>query len=852
VLGTQALPPLWQLVRIAGCPPGKEPSGATGGSGSGWLCVDCPSGTFSDGSGCRSCPTAGARCIGGVLQLQQAFYMPQSQRGVAIGPATQLFPCINADACTLNATTQQYGCNAAAGYTGVLCGECSGEYTREESVCIACWPTWAAGLALAAVCTLALAAARCLTSCQQSCVWSPSAISLRQLLDFLQTLSLLLTLGGSSSAGTLLRRLLNWTNAANASLLQVGPLGCLFPPAFPGRYFLTLLLPLIFTLACGLVSLLSTTSRIRSAWERTRYPTSSLLVKHPEQQAGATALQARATTPTEAVRLSSLLLMLVSMLYMPLLSASLRALDCYERPIDGVTYLRADLGLACDSAGQRAAAGLAWLMLVGLGCVLPVALCLQFAHLSRGGVKLQLLSRSRPEVPPAGSEKEVPLRGPTGSGALPGRHTQPGEDAAQITANPIAAAELRRRGSIVAGPQGPAARASRLLQSPALSTELAARNAKRGISGCAWLALAVGYRPGFAWWEAVVMLRKLAGALIVALSSSPIAGGVGLCMVLAAGLLLQESVQPYAAPLQNLGERLSLSGALALGLLAILAFLLAADAASTSASDNGTPQNAQASIAAVMLMMTLALALSLAAILIHELVPRHRLRELTSGYITRKLRRSLCSCRGGVDNSATTTTSAAARRQSLLAIAQVQSFRGNTGAQLQPARRRASRGASVVQGNPAPLVSARPRALLTPAAAGFNTRSLPDAQGFPDSAPTVNPLLALQRNSRGTIARVAPVARGAGRTSRQIAVASSRMLFSLPPTRHSFVVSAVPAPGLAASPNTLHQYPEATSASDALVRLARGSGAALSFAAEGSQQRALPLRSRVLLPPPAC
>jgi hypothetical protein len=272
--------------------------------------------------------------------------------------------------------------------------------------------------------------------------------------------------------------------------------------------------------------------------------------------------------------------------------------------------------------------------------------------------------------------------------------------------------------------------------------------------------------------------------------------------------------------------------------------------AATATVDNATPQDAQAAIAAMMLMVTLALALSLASIWLHVLVPRHQSQSITSGYLPLWLRQGLCRCRGGGDNSAT-IASAAARRQSLLAMAQVQSFRGKTGGQLQPARRRASRGASVVQDNPSSLVSARPRASLAPAAFDLGTRMNANAQDVFSSAPTVNPLLTLQRSSRGTIVRDAPVTLEAGRVSRETAAASSGMSFRLPPTRHTLLVSTVRASGVATSPDDPLQGSDPTSTSSALVRLTRGSDTALSFAAGGSQQRALPSRSRVFLPPPS-
>jgi hypothetical protein len=68
-------------------------------------------------------------------------------------------------------------------------------------------------------------------------------------------------------------------------------------------------------------------------------------------------------------------LLICSLLYMPLLSASFKALDCYERPIDGVTYLRADLRVPCNTGSHVAIQMLAWSVIVGLGVGFPATIC---------------------------------------------------------------------------------------------------------------------------------------------------------------------------------------------------------------------------------------------------------------------------------------------------------------------------------------------------------------------------------------------------------------------------------------------------------------------------------------------
>jgi hypothetical protein len=579
-LGTQALPPLWQLVQIAGCPPGKEPSGATGGSGNGWLCVDCPSGTFSDGSGCQACPAAGASCVGGVLQLQQAFYMPPSQLSMGIGPATQLFPCFNADACTVNATTQHYGCNSAAGYTGVLCGVCAAGFTLYGAACAACWPAWASGLLLGLLSALLLTAVIFLALWHKPGARSPAAIAFRQLTSFLQTLSMVSAF--RVEAGGLLRGVLGWTDAANASLLSFGPLGCLLPLSFTPRLALTLALPLAFAAAVAAAAWLrgAVVCQLGRAPPAARTPlaglaatpshggirrsTSRSLVAGADDGDAVRSPAAAANTmaaPEISLRqrIASVLLMLVSLLYMPLVSASLRALDCYERPIDGVTYLRADLSVACGSGSQLLESALAWGTLAGLGVGFPVAiawaLCPPLLCRWRGASSAHTGTAGR-------GQRLTLLRGVSPlTGAAP-------------------------------APDSKAARGSSTLPL------------------WLWRPLSDGYDTarGVAWWEAAVLLRKAALAIAGTFLGGSARGVAVFACLLLGSWAAQESVRPFEEGRFNWGERLSLSGALAIALLSLL--YAPSEAAQTSGVGVGSRN----------LAITVCIALLAAAVLLTLLV----------------------------------------------------------------------------------------------------------------------------------------------------------------------------------------------------------------------------------------
>jgi len=59
--------------------------------------------------------------------------------------------------------------------------------------------------------------------------------------------------------------------------------------------------------------------------------------------------------------------------YMPIISSSLRVLDCTQ-PIDGVPYLRSNLDVPCRVGEHAVGAGVAYAVIVGLGVGFPALL----------------------------------------------------------------------------------------------------------------------------------------------------------------------------------------------------------------------------------------------------------------------------------------------------------------------------------------------------------------------------------------------------------------------------------------------------------------------------------------------
>lgn len=508
-LGAQALPPIYASTEIAGCPPGKEPGGSTG-----WLCNDCRSGTWSDGGSmpCVSCLSDGASCSGGVLQLQPGYFLSPQQAAAPLGPATVLFPCFNSEACAVNATARSYGCRTELGYAadGPLCGVCADGYALFGQVCARCWPAWSATLLLVALVSVVVAAAVWLAIWQRPGARSPSSIAFRQLLGYLQLLSVVSAFRVQAMA--LMHSVLGWTDAANVSLLSFGPLSCLLPSAFVTRYLVTLLIPLLFGLLVAAILFIARLRRkhavLAAANGRTSPASASTAIKDLSASRSAPATPAESTAADETAaagdgtvkqRLISSVLMICSLLYMPLLTASLRALDCYEQPIDGVTYLRVDLRVQCNTSSHAAVQAVAWSVIVGLGVGFPAVIC--FVLMRR---------------PPRG--------------------------AARLTAST----------AVVVTGSGDTAE-------PA------------GVS-VVWRPLYDGYSKGRGtlWWEAVVLLRKAVLALVGSLLAGGTRGIACFAFVLVVCVLLQETVRPYEEPRFNISERLVLTGALATAVLALL------------------------------------------------------------------------------------------------------------------------------------------------------------------------------------------------------------------------------------------------------------------------------------------
>jgi hypothetical protein len=261
--------------------------------------------------------------------------------------------------------------------------------------------------------------------------------------------------------------------------------------------------------------------------------------------------------------------------YMPIISSSLRVLDCTP-PLDGVRYLRSDLRVPCGEGEHVVGAGVAYAVIVGLGVGFPAALG-------------WMLSTASPEA----------LAQPSFQSAwgflISGYRTSDGE-AQRVEEAAAALVEARQEGvtdrpalddreracvrhndsphasSVDAGRQslvdGRSARASTLHPPPsARDTGVPLRvHVPPHDAVLEWYCT---WRPQrLLWWESVVMVRKAGIVLLAVLVTNPFFQCAGAALLLWFALTAHLQQQPYSKRLFNLLEAASLIAAASTAVIA--------------------------------------------------------------------------------------------------------------------------------------------------------------------------------------------------------------------------------------------------------------------------------------------
>jgi len=552
-VGGLAIPPsLSFTVTLAGCAAGHESQGVT--------CVTCGGTTFSlggIGARCTSRPPTGAACNTGILTLLPHYFRPPSQANSPLGPDTELHPCYNAEACTLQVAGSGnisggavYGC--AYGYIGPLCGVCDAavNYARFGEACALCWEAGASWLFLLVVVTLVLAVLM-RVALRTDTSRSDASIVLRITLGYLQAVgSLRVFRAGSTKAYD---SVVGWTEVVSASPLSVGALQCILRLPYLFQYVATVALPVFAAGAVVIIFHAVTTGR-------------SVHCK-PRCDMDKVSFRSVMASWWASKRHLSTGLFVLSLAYMPIVSASLRALDCIE-PVAGVQYLRSDLRVECGVGQHAAVRVLAYTVLVALGFGFPAGL----AWLLGTARNDQLVDTS---FHAAWGFLFDGYRAPTRTLSTTLPHPAPTSDA-QIASNPLRGARTGRP-TVVPGiavtpdsscskhaPPGRAAVHS--ITPPTLTlvpvpvpTGVAQQRRRRSTVVPERLTQTwVVSGDSRVWWEAVVLARKAAVVLLAVTLTNPYLQCVGASLWFLGAFILQMRYSPYAKPLFNALETASL------------------------------------------------------------------------------------------------------------------------------------------------------------------------------------------------------------------------------------------------------------------------------------------------------
>ena len=325
---------------------------------------------------------------------------------------------------------------------------------------------------------------------------------------------------------------MGWTEVVSASPLSVGALQCILRLPYLLQYIATILLPLLASVAVVVIFHGVTTGRSVHCNSRCGVDT-------PKLRAAVAAWWA-------SKRHLSTLLFVLFLAYMPIVSASLRALDCID-PVAGTQYLRSDLRVECGVGQHAAARALAYAVLVVLGAGFPAGLAWllgtarndQLAdasfHATWGflfdGYRAPMRTLAAPTAPAGGSgdkkvsRKTLVTRRPLmGSGAAKSAVAKIA-DSKLMAPLPLSSGGVRQRSSLLP---------KRLTQ--------------------AWVVSG----DSRVWWEAVVLCRKAGVVLLAVTVTNPYLQCAGATLWFLGALALQLRYAPYTKPLFNTLETVSL------------------------------------------------------------------------------------------------------------------------------------------------------------------------------------------------------------------------------------------------------------------------------------------------------
>lgn len=413
----------------------------------------------------------------------------------------------------------------------------------------------------------------------------------RVLLDYLQTIGILLTIGGTAPY----RNAVGWALFFAESPLESPPLSCVAERApFAARFSVVWLLPLLSGVVSLGVALCSSLLVHREAAEAQEGSSRSADLRLPSQTRQRCLLDRR-LFERPAIIASCVLFIL----HTPITLASLRAIACGS-PIGDVSYLTTDLTVACDS-GQATMATFAFVSLASVSLAVPLALALGLACPAQGMFQRRhsnfvtscvfvgyryataLENATKPELP-----------------ALPA--TIPGGDAA------IAECSTERLGGAAAD--------GKILPPPLSSSSNFAPQIRRASHHCdiffsKWSCLSFAtFGQTTAWWSAILLLRKVALATLATLVSSHYDQLFGANILFVGTFVAQFYSWPHEQAAHNTAESIAMSAS-ALQAMMMLALLEIPDSPEQRSLPFGSLTRLQAAVTSASFVLNVAVLVSI-------------------------------------------------------------------------------------------------------------------------------------------------------------------------------------------------------------------------------------------------
>lgn len=534
---------------------------------------------------CRHCPRQGVVCSSGLLTAVGGFFRPPAHASRALDGDAELHVCPIPSRCLVNDTaslaaaalasagsatgatvdaTAQRTWFCQAGSTGPLCAACdeAAGYASVAGECVRCGDQGASLLAVVLLVSSFISIVAVITLMKRRAAQrggagrSGDSIALRILLTHIQAAGSLRAFRMAASS-ELFRRATAWLDILSPAVFSQGPTQCVLAPSFAAVYWATLAAPLV---ACGLsmailfaveaaaactaaasarrraggngavLSKAATPSPLHDHDDARLSPASSL----PRGRRASTAAVAAAvavSSVTESASIlasvwrtgapASILLVVASLAYMPMVSAALSVFQCTES-IDGARYLLADVRVQCQASSSYVAmAAAAGLTLLFVGAGFPALIVWRLRRASAEQLKARrfravwsfLYEGYRGPPPGAGSAVTVSGSASAGSSMVPSNSGAVKElVAASSVQNPLVAAASRFGGSASGSS---AATVASSVSFAVVSKPASASSTPPQVDGTWWAVAA-----SFPHYEAVVVARKLITIVLARLVSA--------------------------------------------------------------------------------------------------------------------------------------------------------------------------------------------------------------------------------------------------------------------------------------------------------------------------------------------